>query len=152
MGAALLLAGCSSSPNGTADGAAPTSAPASPSTSTARPATTPSSAFCLDLSAFQVGVVVFRADVGKAIQGEPLDFEELRQRADTIARLGKEMRSSAPSDIAEEFRTVLKAIDTSASGLKEGAKVRDVVDPLYGEENLPAFDAVNDYDCGAAGD
>ncbi|MFE6177155.1 hypothetical protein [Streptomyces sp. NPDC056464] len=152
MGAAVLMAGCSGAPDGAADRTAPTSAPASSSASSAGPTPTPSSAFCLDLSTFQVGVVAFRADVGKAIEGEPLDFEELRLRADAIARMGKEMRSSAPPDIAEQFRAVLKAIDTSASGLKRGAQVRDVVDPLYGEKNAPSFDAVDDYDCGAAGE
>ncbi|MFJ7771031.1 hypothetical protein ACIQ1J_22150 [Streptomyces sp. NPDC097107] len=45
---------------------------------------------------------------------------------------------------------MLKAIATSAGHLKPGAKTRDVVDPVYGERNRPAFDAVNDYDCGAA--
>ncbi|MFI6011776.1 hypothetical protein ACIBAG_23665 [Streptomyces sp. NPDC051243] len=67
-----------------------------------------------------------------------------------IADLGEEMRASAPAAIDEEFRAVLKAVDVSASRLKPGAKVRDVVDPLYGEHIRPAFDAVDNYDCGAS--
>lgn len=144
--AVLMTAGCSGSPGA----ASPASVPASSSPSTTRPSTTPTSAFCLDLTTFQVGVVAFRADAGAAIQGEPLDFQELRRKAALIADMGEKMQASAPPDIAEEFSAVRKAIATSASRLKPGAKVRDVVDPLYGERNRPAFDAVDDYDCGAA--
>ncbi|MDF3148394.1 hypothetical protein [Streptomyces sp. T21Q-yed] len=149
MAAALTLAGCSNSPDAAPSASASASAPTSSSTSTARPTATATSAFCLDLSTFQVGVVAFRSDVGAAIEGQPLDFEDLRRRAALIAHTGREMKASAPPDIAEEFRTVLKAIDTSASRLKPDAKVRDVVDPLYGEPNRPAFDAVDNYDCDA---
>lgn len=67
-----------------------------------------------------------------------------------IAHTGREMQASAPPDIAEQFRAVLKAVDTSAGRLKPGAKVRDVVDPLYGEHVLLTFDAVDDYGCDAA--
>lgn len=97
-----------------------------------------------------MAVVAYRGDVGGAIEGKPLDFKELRRKAALIADIGEEMRASAPPDIAEEFRTVLKAIDTSASSLKSGAEARDVLDPVYGERNRPAFDAVDKYDCGAA--
>ncbi|MGW0825334.1 hypothetical protein [Streptomyces sp. NPDC002845] len=103
------------------------------------------------METFQVGVVVFRADVGEALRGQPLDFKDLRQRAALITHTGKEMQTSAPPDIAEQFRAVLKAIDTSASRLKPGAKARDVVNPLYGEHITPAFDAVDHYGCGVAG-
>ncbi|GAA2623310.1 hypothetical protein [Streptomyces vastus] len=65
-----------------------------------------------------------------------------------IAAHGEPMQASAPPDIAEEFRTVLKAIDTSVSNLKPGANANDVLDPVYGERNRPAFDAVENYDCG----
>lgn len=153
MAAALLAAGCSNSPDNpdTPDAARPASPHASAPPSSGTPTTlatpTATSAFCLDLNTFQVGVVTFRSDVGAAIDGKALDFEDLRTRAVLIAHMGKEMKASAPQDIAEEFRVVLKAIETSASRLKEGTKVRDVVDPLFGEQNLPAFDAVNDYDC-----
>jgi hypothetical protein len=112
------------------------------------PSRTTASAFCLDLTTFQVGLTVFRGDVGKAIRGQPLDFEDLRKRAALISHMGEEMRASAPSDIAEEFRTVLSAVKTSASKLKTGSSVRDVVDPLYGKRNQPAFDAVDKYTCG----
>lgn len=88
--------------------------------------------------------------MGAAIEGQPLDFQELRRKAALIADIGEKMQPSAPPDIAEEFRTVLKAIETSASRLKTGAKARDVVDPVYGEQNRSAFDAVGTYDCGAA--
>ncbi|MFI7408924.1 hypothetical protein ACIBU0_09685 [Streptomyces sp. NPDC049627] len=148
MAAALMVAGCSSS--GSPDAAPTASSPAATSsTPRPRPTATATSAFCLDLETFQVGVVAFRSDVGAAIEGQPLDFEDLRARAALIARTGKEMQASAPRDIAGHFRAVLKAIDASASGLKQGAKVRDVVDPLYGKHILPAFDAVDSYDCGA---
>ncbi|MFH9570485.1 hypothetical protein [Streptomyces sp. NPDC017230] len=63
--------------------------------------------------------------------------------------MGETTQASAPPDVAKHFRTVLRTIDTSASHLKSGATARDVVDPVYGERNRPAFDAVNDYDCGA---
>ncbi|KUN98550.1 hypothetical protein [Streptomyces caeruleatus] len=153
LAAALTAAGCSNSPDTTSSASPRASAPQPSSPPTTRPSPTapsPTSAFCLDLDAFQVGVVTFRSDVGAAIEGQPLDFEDLRTRAVLIARMGEEMKADAPQDIADEFRVVLKAIDTSARGLKKGAKVRDVVDPLYGERNLPAFDAVNDYDCDAS--
>lgn len=149
MVAALMTAGCSSFPDAAPPASVPESTPAPSSTPTARPTATASSAFCLDLTTFQVGVVAFRSDVGAAIEGQPLDFEDLRTRAALITHTGREMKASAPRDIAEEFRVVLKAIDSSARSLKKGARVRDVVDPLYGEHNSPAFDAVNDYDCAA---
>ncbi|MET9831207.1 hypothetical protein ABZ078_18335 [Streptomyces sp. NPDC006385] len=90
--------------------------------------------------------------MGEALQGQPLDLEDLRQRAALITHTGRSMQASAPPDIAKQFRAVLNAIDTSASRLKPGAKTRDVVDPLYGEDIVPAFRAVDEYDCGAAGE
>ena len=57
------------------------------------------------------------------------------------------MRASAPADIGPQFRTVLSAVKSSASELKPGSSVRDVVEPLYGKRNQPAFDAVNKYTC-----
>lgn len=143
LAAALTMAGCSNSP----DPGPSASAPASSNSPTAEPSATKASAFCLDLETYNVGVVVFRADVGKAIEGEPLDIKELRQRAVMISLMGKEMKASAPPDIAEEFNAVRKAIAASASKLKAGAKARDVVDPLYGDSVNPAFDALNDYEC-----
>lgn len=141
VSAALLIAGCS-------DEGKPEAAP-SPSAS--RPSATPSSAFCLDLPAFKVGAVVFRADVGGAAEGKPLDFKALRKRAAIILDMGERMRASAPTAIAERFRAVLKAIRTAARNLKAGSKVRDVVDPLYGKPIQPAFDAVDHYECPGAG-
>ncbi|MFI0446406.1 hypothetical protein [Actinomadura sp. 6N118] len=85
--------------------------------------------------------------MGKAIRGQPLDFSDLRKRAALIALTGKRMQASAPPDIAEHFKTVLDAIATSARGLKQGGSTRKVVDPLYGDRNRAAFDAVNKYEC-----
>lgn len=148
MAAALMTAGCSSSPDAAPPASAPAPSSPSPSTSTARPSATPTPPFCLDLSLFQMSVIAYSAEVGAAIEGEPLDFKELRRKAALIADTGELMQASAPPDIAEEFRTVLKAIDTSVSHLKPGANAKDVLDPVYGERNRPAFDAVENYECG----
>jgi hypothetical protein len=86
-----------------------------------------------------------KATAGKAIEGTPLDFDDLKQRAATVARMGEEMRASAPPEIAEQFRTVLAAVATSASNLKKGAQTRDVVEPLYGKQNQPAFDKMDKF-------
>ena len=142
MAAALLVAGCTHR-----DGDAPASGPSASATRTSAPTSTPTSGFCLDLTTFQVGVVVFRGDVVDAVRGRALDFEDLKKRAAYIAFMGKQMRDSAPPDIAEQFRTVLDAIATSASRMKAGAKVGDIVDPLYDERNSAAFDAVDKYEC-----
>ncbi len=143
--AALAMAGCSSTdtarPAATGPGA---SHPAPPAPS---PTRTAASAFCLELSTFQVAVIMYRSEAGKAIDGNPLDFKDLRERATMIAHFGAEMRASAPPDIAARFRTVLTAVKGSASRLKTGSSVRDVVDPLYGAHNRPAFDAVDKYHC-----
>ncbi|TDC55721.1 hypothetical protein E1281_11135 [Actinomadura sp. KC345] len=146
LAVALVSAGCSGS--GTTASASPeeSASSASPAAS-ATPSASPSSAFCLDLSTFQVGSLAYRADAGKAINGEPLDFKELRRKAILVLDMGDRMKSSAPPDIAEHFRTVLKAIKASSSKLKEGSTVRDVVDPLYGKKNAPAFEALNGYEC-----
>ena len=144
--AALVAAGCSNS--GTpSTSAAPQTSPASKAPSTTASPSRTNSAFCLDLSTFQVAVVSFRADAGKAIRGQALDFAELRRKAKIIADYGKEMRASAPSDIAKQFETVLDAVATSTRKLKPDASVRDVVDPLYGTRNRAAFDAVQNYEC-----
>lgn len=139
VGAAFVLAGCS------ATGARPVSTPKASVTASA--SRTPASAFCLDLTTFQVGVTVFRGDAGKALEGQPLDFKELRRKAAIIASMGAEMRASAPPDIAAQFRTVLGAVKASASKLKSGSSVRDVIEPLYGQRNQAAFDAVDKYTC-----
>lgn len=90
---------------------------------------------------------MFRSDVGSAIEGQPLDFTGLRKKAALIAMMGDEMKASAPPGIASQFRTVLGAVATSASKLKPGETVRDVVEPLYGKPNQPAFDAMDKYSC-----
>ncbi|MGP4024502.1 hypothetical protein [Actinomadura sp. 3N407] len=148
LAATLITAGCSGSDTtSSASQASPT-----PSKASATPsASATSSAFCLDLSTFQVGVLAYRAGAGKAINGEPLDFKELRRKATLVLRMAEQMKSSAPPDIAEHFRTVLKAIKASSSNLKDGSTVRDVVDPLYGKKNEPAFEAVTAYECKSAG-
>lgn len=141
----LLVAGCS----------APEAAAPMPRTtpSTERPTTTTSeveqSGFCLDLPTFAVALVHYKAAAGKAMDGEPLNFETLKRGAAYVAQLGDPMVPSAPPEIADDFRTVLAAVATSASNLKEGATVLDVVDPLYGKQNRAAFEAVDTFEgCG----
>ncbi|AGZ44020.1 hypothetical protein [Actinoplanes friuliensis] len=136
---ALMVGGC-------ADGnKSRTPEPQQPSSPV--PASTRASAFCLDLGTFQFAVVVYVGEAGKAIEGKPLDFEELRRQSDNIARIGKPMRADAPADIRKEFGIVLDAVATSRKALRAGGSPKDLVDPLYGSENRPAFDAVNKYDC-----
>lgn len=144
LAAALIAAGCSGSDD---TASAPPASPVSSKASATPSASATSSPFCLDLSTFQVGVLSYRANAGKAINGEPLDFKELRRKATLTLRIGERMKSSAPPDIADQFRTVLKALKTSSSNLKEGSTVRDVVDPLYGKKNKSAFEAVSSYEC-----
>ncbi|MEQ4722626.1 hypothetical protein [Nonomuraea sp. B19D2] len=141
VAAGLMTAGCS-----TTGGAPLTSAPAPPSTT---PPTTAAAAsvFCRELTPFRVIVVVFRGGVVDAVRGRPLDIKDLRERAAYIASTGKAMQPSAPPDIAEELRVVRKAVRTAASRLKPGAKVRDILNPLYGEHVDPAFEALDNYKC-----
>jgi hypothetical protein len=141
VSAVLLVAGCSS-PDHAPRASASRTPSASPNTTTAA-----ASAFCLDLTVFQVGVVVFRGDTVEALRGKPLNFQDLKKRAALIARMGEEMRASAPPDIAPQFRAVLKAVKTSAGRLKPGARVRDIVDPLFNKRMTPAFDTVEKYKC-----
>lgn len=88
---------------------------------------------------------MYKAGAGKAVDGEPLDFETLKQGAAHVARIGAAMQPSAPPEIADQFRTVLTAVATSANNLKKGATVGDIVGPLYGKQNQPAFDAVQNF-------
>lgn len=141
----LLVAGCS-----TPDAASPalgtsvgtTSSPTNPTTT----ASVAKTGFCLDLTTFQVALLRYKSEAGKAIDGEPLDFEALKQGAAHVVRIGEAMRPSAPPEIADQFHAVLTAVAASASNLKEGSTVRDVVDPLYGKQNQVAFDAVENFD------
>jgi hypothetical protein len=143
--AVLTLAGCSGGSGSSS--ASPSSRARAATTAAASPSPRNTSAFCLDLSTFQVGVLAFRSEAGKAMQGQPLDFTELRRKAALVATWGKEMRATAPPDIAEHFRTVLDAIATSARRLKPGGSARAVLDPLYGKRNQAAFEAVQKYEC-----
>lgn len=146
LAAGLVAAGCSGSDGASsASQRSPAASPAGSSAPSASPS--PTSAFCLDLSTFQVGLLSYRADAGKALRGEALDFKELRRKATLVQGMGKRMESSVPPDIEKHFRTVLKAVKESSGELKEGATVRDVLDPLYGEKNSPAFEAMNTYEC-----
>jgi hypothetical protein len=147
LAAAVAMTSCSDSSTSSSGSTGSSSPAVRPSPTTAAPSPRNTSAFCLDLSTFQVGVLSFRADAGKAIQGEPLDFTELRRKAALIARYGKEMRATAPPDIAEHFTTVLDAVATSARGLKQGGSARAVIEPLYGKRNQAAFEAVQKYEC-----
>lgn len=140
--AVLTLAGCATAP-----AHAPAHPPVASTHTGSPPVTTPGSAFCLDLTVFQLAVVEYKATVGKAIDGQPLDFDELRRQATIITNTGAEMRASAPADISAQFATVLAGVATSVAALKPGATVRDVVEPVYGPANEPAFDAVDAYRC-----
>jgi hypothetical protein len=145
---AVPLGGCSGSDEpDTAPKAAPK--PSGASSASASPSAKPTSAFCLDLEVFQVGLVTYRGGVGRAVRGEQLDLKEMRRRADIVVSMGEKMKASAPPDIAPQFATVLKSVKTSAGRLKPGGKVRDVLDPLYGQRTAPAFDAVEKYECRA---
>ncbi|WP_330282671.1 hypothetical protein [Streptomyces sp. NBC_00588] len=157
--AVLMAVGCCGCSDGgtSSEGAGPapsrTGASGSPSASapSARPSPSPTSPFCLDLSYFQMAMIAYKSEVGGAMSGQPLDFPELRRKAGLVADAGERMRPSAPLDIADEFRTVLKAVATSASHLKEGGDARAVLDPVYGKRNSKAFDTVQNYDCGGTG-
>jgi hypothetical protein len=135
----LMLTACS----GPGEGRAPEPRqPTSPA-----PASTRASAFCLDLGTLQFAVVHYVAEAGKAIEGEPLDFQELRRQSDTIARIGKPMRADAPADIRKELGIVLDAVARSSAQLRSSGSAKKLLEPLYGDKNRPAFDAVNSYDC-----
>ncbi|MGK5558016.1 hypothetical protein ACSNOI_41060 [Actinomadura kijaniata] len=106
-----------------------------------------SSAFCADLSTFQMAMLSYQSDVGKALQNQPLDFAEARRKAALIADYGRRMRGSAPPDIARHFTTVLDAVAASARAVEPGGSARAVVEPVYGKRNRAAFDAVQKYEC-----
>ncbi|HEY8478251.1 MAG TPA: hypothetical protein VIL71_00335 [Spirillospora sp.] len=145
LAASLIVAGCSGS-----DGSSSASqASATPAGSSSGPSASPSptSPFCLNLSFFQAGLVAYRAEAGSLIHDEPVDFAELKRKAALIQQTGERMEPSVPPDIEKEFRTVLEAIKESASNLRRDAKVRDVIDPIYGDENRAAFEAMNKYEC-----
>jgi len=135
----LMLTACSDQSEGPPQSS---SAPSSPV-----PASTRASAFCLDQGLLQLAVTHYVAGVGQAIEGKPLDFEELRRQSDYIARIGKPMRADAPADIREELGVVLDSVAASRAELKPGGSPKKLLDPLYGDKNRPAFDAVNEYDC-----
>jgi len=139
----LMLAACSNRSEGQAtEPRQPSSAPGSPA-----PASTRASAFCLDLGTLQFAVTHYVAEVGQAIEGEPLDFKELRRQSDNIARIGKPMRADAPADIREELGVVLDAVAATKSKLRADGSARELLDPLYGAKNRSAFEAVHKYDC-----
>ncbi|MFC7564374.1 hypothetical protein ACFQU9_14270 [Actinomadura namibiensis] len=145
--AVLTVAGCSGSDVPSASSSASPTSTARAATTAASPSPRNTSAFCLNLSTIKVGVVIFRSDVSKAIEGQPLDFAELRRKATLIKAYSRGMRESAPPDIAKQFDTVLDAVATSARALKEGGSTRAVVEPLFGKRNRAAFDAVQKYEC-----
>ncbi|MEV0831354.1 hypothetical protein [Nonomuraea rubra] len=149
----LLIAGCAT-PRA-ASKPAPTTAPPStgpsPSAATATPAPAGTSAFCLDLTTFQIGILVWRNDVLEEVRKGSPDLKGLQQRAVMIEYIGEKMQESAPADIAKQLRAVRKAIAASAMALKPGRNVRDVIEPLYNKRITPAFDAVDAYQ-GCPGD
>jgi hypothetical protein len=135
----LMLTACS--------GPARTRDPEPRQPSSPAPASTRASAFCLDLDVLKVAVVLYVADAGKAIEGKPLDFKELRRQSDNVARIGKPMRADAPADIRQELGIVLDAVAASSRQLRAGGSAEKLLEPLYGDKNRPAFDALNEYDC-----
>jgi hypothetical protein len=151
----LLFAACSapevtsSAPATTPSGTATTTATSTVTSTTT--STAIKSGFCLDLPLFQAALLRYKASAGKAIEGAALDVETLKRGAAQVAQTGAAMQPSAPPEIAEQFRTVLAAVATSAGNLTKGATVRAIVDPLYGSQNKAAFDAVQNLreaDCG----
>ncbi|MEU6715520.1 hypothetical protein ABZ897_29000 [Nonomuraea sp. NPDC046802] len=145
--AALMMAGCAT-PEAAPPSTGPPRSPAAVTPTIAAPTPTPTTAsdFCLGLPSFEVGALVWRDDVVKGAGGESLDIKGLRERAALIELTAKGMQESVPPDIAKQFRAVRKAIKTSASRLKAGAKVRDVLAPLYGKRIISAFLAVSRYE------
>lgn len=139
----LMLTACSGQSEGQApEPRQPSSAPSSPT-----PASTRASVFCLDLGTLQFAVTHYVAEVGQAIEDKPLDFKELRRQSDNIARIGEPMRADAPAGIREELGVVLDAVAASRAKLRSGGSAKELLDPLYGDKNRPAFEAVNEYDC-----
>jgi hypothetical protein len=136
---ALMLTACSGP---APEPRQPGSAPGSPA-----PASTRASAFCLDLGLLQFAVTLYVGEVGRAIEGKPLDFPELRRQGDNIARIGKPMQADAPADIREELDVVLDAVAASKAKLRPSGSAKEILEPLYGDKNRPAFDAVSTYDC-----
>ncbi len=147
----MVLGGCSSTPEATPPAPAVQSSGSAAPTSSGSPAPTTknTSAFCLDLSTFDVASLRYKAEVGRAAQGTKPDLAELRRVAAIVADLGAKMLPTAPADIAGPFRAVVDSVATSASKLKPGAKVKDVFDPLYNKTISPSWDAVQGYrSCG----
>ncbi|MBF8185733.1 hypothetical protein ITP53_08265 [Nonomuraea sp. K274] len=131
-----------------ATGPARASGTAAPAASTTPSAGASQSAFCLDLTTFNIALVAYSAEVGQAIEGKPVDFKEARRLAGVIARLGEGMEDSAPADIAEAFHRQLTAVRKSSGKLSTGNNAFDVVDPMYNDRADADQKALNEYKCG----
>ncbi|GLX92931.1 hypothetical protein [Herbidospora sp. NBRC 101105] len=148
---AFAIAGCSNSgkplESSSPSPLASTSPATSPVASPASPPAQTSSAFCLDLPTFQIGAIMFRAEVLDAAHGKRLDVAELRRKAKVLALLAKEMKASAPPEIATHFDTVVRELAASARALKSEASMREAAAPLLKVTNQVAFDAVDNFKC-----
>ncbi|MFD0901536.1 hypothetical protein [Actinomadura sediminis] len=145
LAAVLALAGCSSSAE------PPRAAEPAPSSPSPSPSPSPTSAFCLNLSTFQVGALAYRADVAREAEGNGPGMEELKRKAVLTLRTAEPMEASAPPDIAGDFRTAVEAIRTSSENLKPGKRVADVWKPVWNDESIAAFKAVDAYECAPGG-
>ncbi|MFI7641457.1 hypothetical protein [Nonomuraea sp. NPDC049400] len=99
------------------------------------------------MSTFTVAVLRYSVTVAQPLDGKPVDRKEARRLAAMISRLGKEMRDSAPSDIATDFHTVLKAVRTSSSRLTTRHAPIEAIDPMYNKRTRAAKKAVDAYSC-----
>ncbi|MEO3872841.1 hypothetical protein ABGB18_28845 [Nonomuraea sp. B12E4] len=143
------LLSCGAAPERPAAGSPPATARTSPS-ATAKPApsvTASSSAFCLDLDTFNVALVIYASTVGKAVEGEPVDFKEARRLAGIIADYGEAMEGSVPPDIADAFHNQVKAVRKSSSRLSTRSRVVELVDPMYNDKAVAARKALSAYEC-----
>jgi hypothetical protein len=122
---------------------------AAPSSSAPSASASPSaSAFCLDLTVFQLGALLYRDDVVKAARGaRDFDVAMAQYRAATVARLAAEMQSTVPPDIADPFRRVVDAVAASAANLKPGVALGQVAAPLVSADVVAAFLLVNECRC-----
>lgn len=149
LAAALALAGCSSSAE---PPRAAEPAPSSPPTGASPGASpSPTSAFCLNLSTFQMGALAYRADVAREAEGNGPGMEELERKAKLTLHAAEPMEASAPPAVAADFRTAVEAIRTSSENLKPGRKVADVWKPVWNEKSIAAFKAVDAYECAPDG-
>ncbi|GAA3587912.1 hypothetical protein GCM10022419_082720 [Nonomuraea rosea] len=118
-----------------------------PATGVARsaPAATPApaatSAFCLDLTTFQVGVLVWRNDVVTEVKKRSPDLKGLRQRAVMIEYIGAKMRKSASASSSARC-----ARPSPPRPRRYGRDGRPVTSSRPCTASAAAFDAVDAYE------